>query len=342
MIAADKATASSAATTIITFRVGMALLASVIWLVGIFSFEPDAQRFAWLLGTPALLFFAANTTFIFQGLEKLPIQTAITTFGVLLSAAAYFVFFKPGMFLGADLIVITIVGGVTTTLGWGAYFLRFRSLPIGRLNWQRLTSMLRESRVYWLNAIVGNVYPPVQIFLLAYLSGFHANGIFRSALSIAGAVEFMFGSISSLLLARLVAWKRQGIPYMWQRQSQLTIILGVLTLPMLIVLVPTAPLIYAVLLGADFRDGVSVFQIIIVGKFAVFLGQGYSWGLVAMQQGSKILQIHLFVAALSLILNIWLIPIWGINGAALALLSTDIVYPVVCYFVLRSAVRKSV
>jgi O-antigen/teichoic acid export membrane protein len=340
MIAADKANASCIAATIITFRMGAALVAAAVWILSTLLFAPEAQRMAWLLGAPALIFFAANITSVFQGLEKLPIQTAITTFGVLLSAAAYLILFKPGMFLGADLIVVAVVGTVTTTLAWSAYFRLFRSLPIGRVDWQRLRSMLRESRVYWWMSVIGTVYPAVQVFLLAVLLGPYANGVFRSALGIAGAVELLFSSVSSLILARLVVWRVRGPLFMWQRQSQLTIILAVLTLPIFIALVFTAPLIYAVLLGAKFRDGVLVFQIVIGGKFVVFLGQNYVYGLVAMYHGSKLLWIHLLTAALSMVLSILLLPLWGVNGAALSTLSTDVFYSVACYCVLKSSVRR--
>ena len=340
LISSDKATATSTATTIITFRLSIALLVSVIWCAGVFLFVPSEHQFVWFLGIPALFIAAANPTFIFQGIEKLPVMAAITTLGVLLSTAAYFIFFQPHMDLGADLIVIVSVGFVTTILGWIAYFRLYREWPVARLNWQHLKSMLHESRELWIIAVIGTVYPATQIFMIASILGFHASGIYRSALVFAAVFDILFSNISSLLLPRVIVWRKQGILFMWQRLNRLTIILGLILLPIALVVEYAAPLVFNLLLGEAFKESVTIFQIILVGKLTVCLGLGYSYGLVALQSNSHLLRIYMFVAIMSVSISAWLIPLYGLYGAAISVLLTDLFFPIACYIMLRITVVK--
>jgi O-antigen/teichoic acid export membrane protein len=203
-IAGDHGNTPVVTATAVTFRLALAAIASLIWVIACYLVIPEPQRWVWLMGALIMISSAGSIVFVFSGLEKLPIQNAIGTGGVLLMAVSYFVFFRPDMFLGADLIVIASVGLATMGVSWWVYHRLFGFWPIGRVVFGQLRLLFRESWRYWLLAVAIFFYSMFQFPLIAYLLGPRELGIFRSAFGLAAGVELLFNSINSLLLARLV------------------------------------------------------------------------------------------------------------------------------------------
>lgn len=333
-IAADHHEANVITPTAVTFRLILAVIAALIWVVVCHLVVPVSQRWVWMMGAPIMIASTGSIAFVFTGLEKLPIQNGIGTGGVLLMAAAYFIFFRPGMFLGADLIVIAVIGLATMGVSWAVYHRLVGSWPIGGIVVQQLKSLFRESWRYWLLAVVIFFYSVFQIPLIAYLLGSREAGIFRSAFGLAAGVELLFNSINSLLLARLVNWQKMGMDLMWRRQGQLLLVFLAIGLPIVGILVLFSPFIYSILLGSAFMEGVRVFQILLVGRLVVFLGQIYAWGLVAIGQDNQFLIATLLGAVTSVSLNLLLIPIFGLVGVACVSLLSEILIHAYCFIVL--------
>lgn len=339
-IAGDRNHTSVVTTNIVTFRLALAVFASLIWVIVCYLVIPEAQRWVWLMGAPIMITAAGSITFVYSGLEKLPIQNAIGAGGVLLAAIAYFVFFTPDMFLGADLIVIAITGLTTMGVSWWMYYHLFGYWPVGKLVFAQLRLLLRESWRYWLLAGVVFFYSVFQFPLIAYLLGPHELGIFRAAFGLAAGVELLFNSINSLLLARLVNWQKIGLATMWHRQAKLLLLFLIIGLPIVVILIFSAPIIYSLLLGNAFKEGVHIFQILVVGRLVVFLGQIYAWGLVATGQDNQFLGASVLGAMTSITMNLFLIPNFGLIGAACTSVGSEVLVHSYCYLVVREKVRK--
>lgn len=339
-IADDHANTTSVTTTAVTFRLALAVIAFLVWVIVCFLFVPLSQRWVWLVGALIMTTSAGSIVFVFTGLERLPIQSAIGGGGVLCMSIAYFTFFHPNMFLGADLIVISSIGLATMGMSWLVYHSMFNLWPVGRVNVQQLQSLFRESWRYWLLAVMIFFYSTFQFPLIAYLCGLHEAGIFRSAFALAAGVELFFNSINNLLLARLVNWKRLGLGLMWRRQATLLLVFLSIGLPIVGGLYHYAPPIYSLLFGDAFKEGALIFRILIVGRLVVFLGQIYSWGVVASKLDTQILRIMLSGAVFSVTLSLMFVPKYGIVGAAIISVLSEIVIHTSCYFVLRSRVIR--
>jgi O-antigen/teichoic acid export membrane protein len=340
-IAADQKCCPAVTETVILFRLCLALVASVIWAIFTFMVIGESQRLAWLLGVPLMLTTASGIVFAFQGLEKLPIQSAITAGGALLTSAAYFLFFTRGMFLGADLIVISSVGLVVVVISWAAYFRLFRCLPLGKTTMQQVFSLLHESWRYWILAVLVYFYSVFQIPLVAWLLGAREVGIFRSAFLMAAGLDLFFGSINNLLLPRLVIWRQQGLQVMWRKQSRLLLIFVGIGIPTVTAAILVAPFVYRVLLGEAFTGGIVVFQILAVGRLVVFLGQIYAWGLAATRQDTHFLFACLSGAVSNVALNLVCIPHFGLRGVAVVSLASESLVVSSCYFFMRRFVLGS-
>jgi len=343
-IASDQKSCPAITEAVVLFRLCLAGVISVVWVICTLTIISPAHRFAWLMGVP-LMFTAtagaAGIVFAFQGLEKLPIQSAISAGSALLSAAAYFLFFRSGEFLGADLIVISVVGLITVVVSWSAYFHVFHAWPINNATFRPVAILLRESWRYWILAVVVYFYSVFQIPLVAWMLGAREAGIFRSAFLMAGGLDLLFGSVNNLLLPRLVIWRQQGLQTMWRKQSKLFLIFLGIGIPTITAAILVAPIVYRVLLGPAYLGGVVVFQILALGRLVVFVGQIFAWGLAAARLDTQFVLASLGGAISNVTLNLIFTPIYGIIGAAFISLISELVVHLSCYLALRMKVLRS-
>jgi O-antigen/teichoic acid export membrane protein len=340
-IAGERESCPDLTATIVSFRFCVAILVSIIWSIVCFGVISDSEKFIWLMGVPLILISATGINFAFQGLEKLPIQNAISTVSSFLGASAYFLFFSPGMFLGADLIVVSAVAGFTVVASWCYYFRIFKQWPVRPNILDSLFSLLRESWRYWILNVVVYFYSVFQIPLIAYLLDAREAGIYRSAFVMAAGLELLFNSINSLLLPRLIVWKSISLELLWVRQYQLFwIYFGIGIFPVFTLTVAANP-IYHKLLGEEFIEGCLIFQVLIWGRFVVFLGQIYAWGLAAASQDKQFLIASVGGTIFSLILNITLVPIYGLISAALTSFFSELVVVSFCYLFFKQYIVKA-
>jgi O-antigen/teichoic acid export membrane protein len=331
-IAGERESCPDLTATIVSFRFCVAILVSIIWSIVCFGVISDSEKFIWLMGVPLILISATGINFAFQGLEKLPIQNAISTVSSFLGASAYFLFFSPGMFLGADLIVVSAVAGFTVVASWCYYFRIFKQWPVRPNILDSLFSLLRESWRYWILNVVVYFYSVFQIPLIAYLLDAREAGIYRSAFVMAAGLELLYNSINSLLLPRLVLWKEMGLSVMWERQSKLVPIFLLIGLTPVALLILGSEWIYRIFLGPEFKEGVIIFQILVFGRLLVFISQIYAWGLAATNQDLQLLLSTIVATVFSLSFNVLLLPHYGLVAAALTSLTSEFLVASCCYF----------
>jgi O-antigen/teichoic acid export membrane protein len=334
-IAQNKVEAAPAVTAITTFQLLMAVIALGLWVAAAVLFAPLEVRTAWIFGAPALVYFAGNLTFAFQGHEKLPVQNAISALGALLMAGAYFSFFRPGMALGADLKVIAGAGFVTTVIAWWSYHRLFHSWPIGRTDWRYVLSLLRESWRFWLLVVSVYFFSQFQTQLIATVLGPREAGIYRSAYVLALGLWALFSTVGSLLLPRVVAWKEAGLRVMWRKQRELFPLFLAAGVPCVLVVVLVAPALYGVFLGPAFLRGIPVFQILAVQMLIAFINQISAWGLTATGQDSQFLFASIIGAVSNVTLSLLVMHSHGIVGVAVVGLCSEVLISVSCFLFLR-------
>jgi O-antigen/teichoic acid export membrane protein len=339
-IAGDSDTAESVAAAVLTFRMAVAGAVSVIW-IGFVLLLPDLEhRFAWLFGVPLVLLAASNIRFLFAGLEKLPVQNAISTGGTLLGALLYFAFFRPGMSAGADLVVISATALAVTVFSWAAYVRLFKRWPTSIAGFHQIRTLLRESWQYWLMAVVIYLYSSFQIPLVAYILGSYQAGLYRSAFMMAAAVELLFGTINSLLLPRLVAWRKLGADVLWRRQNGLLVLFCGIGLPPVVLLMAASPLIFDLFLGPEFANALSVFRILLVGRLVVFWGQIYAFGLAAVGEDTAFLLASTLGAVAGVTLSTLGALHFGITAVAVSSVVAELLVVSTCFFSMRASIMR--
>ena len=338
-IAGDKRAAQNITATIIAARLCGAAVSVLIWLVVIAVIAPPGGRFPWIIGSVQVLVLASTLVFAFQGLEKLPIYSLITTGTTLLTSACYFCFFHPGMRAGSDLAVLSSVGVFTWATSWWLFRRVTGKWPFALSEFRRLAASvgdyLRESWKYWIAALMTFCYSVFQIGLVAHLLGPTSAGLFRAAYQQASALDVLFTSVSSLLLARFVNWRLAGKREMWRKQSLLFTCFACAGIPISLALMLFAPPLYRILLGKAFAGSVAIFQIMVIGRLIAFLGQAYGPAMAAVGLDWEGLMLTTGVGCFSVLSTIIVGPIAGLTGVAWVFVLSEVFAQFGSYFIIR-------
>jgi len=339
-IAADKRCAHVLARSIVIFRLVLAVPILLLWLLTAFLvFDDPLLRTAWMLGGALVALGSLSIGFVFQGLEKLPIQAAAGLATSVLTAGAFFIYFHPGMPVGSDLVVAVIATTIPLAGLWGYYVSycgpsEVTTIRLGTVI-ANIRDLLRSSWYYWVLAATVFMYSGIQIPIVTYFLGERNAGIYRSAFLFASGLYLVFNSINVLLLPRLVRWREAGPRIMWRRQMTLLVVLFLIGAPAVLMAIVAAPFFYRVFLGPEFADGVLVFQILSIQMLIVFVGQIFAAGLTANGQHAAYLRASLIGVAICIGMNPIVAPSFGLAGVALVSVASDAAIHGYCFLAAR-------
>lgn len=332
-IAANPSAAGGITRAIVAFRWRMLAVILPLGLGAALWLAPGEQALAWSVGALIPIATSFSLLFVFQGLEKLPLQAMVSVLTSTLAAVAFF-FFYPNMPLGSDLVVMAVSGLIGVLVNsW--LFLRLTCVPGGKGTVSAIRPLLLESRPYWVLAVVVFCYSTLQVPLVGYMVGKESLGVYRSAIMLAAGLELFYNSVNSLLLPRLVAWQQHGPAYLWRRQKELLVLFLIIGGVVSAVLILAAPLIYHHLLGAEFSKAVLPFQILVAGRLVVFVGQIFAWSLTALRLDRQFFSASLAGAFFSVSANLLLVPKFGIVAAAVVSLVAEVLVHALCFLAIR-------
>jgi O-antigen/teichoic acid export membrane protein len=339
-IAANPGCARGITASIVWFRTRLLAAILPLGLCAVLILTSGEHAFAWCVGAILPIGTSFGLSFVFQGLEKLPLQALVSVLTSAVTAAAFF-FFRPGMPAGSDVAVMAFAGFCGMLLS----FWLFRALASQGGTDEpapAIAALLRESRPYWMLAVVVYCYSTLQVPLVGYIAGKQSLGAYRSALMLVAGLDLLYSSINSLLLPRLVAWRRKGPTFLWHRQKELLFLFlfsggaisaGVISL---------APVVYRRFLGVAFTEAILPFQILVVGRLAVFVGQIFAWSLSALHLDRQFFLASLAGAVFSVGANLLFVPCYGIVAAAVVSVLSEIVVHGLCFISVKRYISRAI
>jgi O-antigen/teichoic acid export membrane protein len=179
----------------------------------------------------------------------------------------------------------------------------------------------------------------IDIFLLGTLSKNSDVGIYNIASRISDVISFGLVTINFVLAPVITKLIETG---------EISALQKLITRSAKLVLFTALPIITAIIcfresilsfFGADFLRGSNTLVILCLGQFInIFFG---SVGLILMMSGNQKFSIYSLAASslFNIILNILLIPEYGITGAAIATSSTLVLWNFFMYFFVRKKVN---
>ena len=197
-----------------------------------------------------------------------------------------------------------------------------------RISKQKLTvsfslakQLFKRSRYYIVSGIMVTFFSLTDRVMITLMLGKEANGYYSAAVSCAALSQFVFAAIvDSMRPSILEAGLYSIIVYLALLQS--------------IVLTVAAPLVIRIIYGAAYAPAIPTLKIITWYTAFSYMGSVRNIWILAEQKQKMLWKINLSGALLNVIANYILIPLIGINGAAIASVAAQVfVNFVLCFMV---------
>lgn len=201
-VAKDRMRASVYVSEIVSFRLIIACILSVIFIVAVYLGGGLAAKARLLLVESALIFFisALATEWAFQGLERMHMVliSLATTSALQLALALSFVkapqdaWKVPPIYFIAAMPIAVI------------YLSRFRfKAKIAAADINNMGAYLSSSIVIWAIALFAQIYNSLDVFILGFFRGFEEVGYYTIARRAIGAASILAVFLANALLPRL-------------------------------------------------------------------------------------------------------------------------------------------
>jgi O-antigen/teichoic acid export membrane protein len=240
------------------------------------------------------------------------------------------IWFNQGILFFAAIILIETLISVT----WSTYIYitKFNGKPSKwRFNFNLLKKVLKDSWPLFLASLSGYIYSRMdQVMLLHYLNP-KSVGIYGVAVKLTEIWTFIPGMIIGSLFPAIMNAKKVNFGSYIKRFKTLSFsTLGVTALvaaPLYIL----APFVVHIIFGKEFTESVPVLHIYVWVSFGITLIALLHHYLLAENLGKIFLYISIIGAIVNILLNVMLIPSFGVYGAAY---STLISYFVAAFSIL--------
>jgi len=237
-----------------------------------------------------------------------------------LSSALKLVF----VFIQADLfwfVLVSLIDQISLAIAlFFAYWRQKLGSFLGRFDSDTAKSMLKNSWPLIISGVAITLYMRIDQIMIKDILGERSVGLYSAAVRLSEAWYFVSGIIvASALPALLNAKKSSEVLYELRLQrlcTMLTWMAIAVALPMTFLTDYLVTMLY----GQAYLEAASVLAIHIWTTVFVFLGVASGVFFTVENQTKKLLYRTLFGAVLNVLLNLILIPHYGINGAAVATL----------------------
>ncbi|MBO5340567.1 MAG: flippase [Oscillospiraceae bacterium] len=183
--------------------------------------------------------------------------------------------------------------------------------------------MLSKSRYYIVSGLMVNVFQLTDRVMLKVMIGNEVTGYYSAAVACAGISSFVFLAVIDSARPGILRSKMQDQGRFEQSVSDLYSIVLYLSLVQSIAITLLAKYLVPFLYGAAYLQTVPVLRLVVWYTTFAYVGTVRNIWILAEGKQHLLWRINLFGALTNLVLNLLLIPHWGMMGAAAASLVTQ-------------------
>lgn len=226
-----------------------------------------------------------------------------------------------------EFVFVYVFDSIVLAIGYLYYFFKHSDFKIQKLIFSKSTAilLLKDSWPLILSGIVILVYMKIDQIMIKQLLGNEAVGQYSAAVRISEAWYFIPMVISSSLFPAIINAKKRSEDLYYKRIQRLFDLLVWIAIAIAIPATFLSDFIINLLYGGQYNEAGGVLLIHIWAGVFVFIG--VSSGMYYLTENlQKLLFWRSFYGMVAnILLNIILIPIYGIKGAAVATLFSQIV-----------------
>lgn len=225
-----------------------------------------------------------------------------------------------------DYVLISF-GGLVLYRRLGGGELSF-SLEIGK-------KLFSKSKHYILSSMMVTVFAQTDKIMLKMMLDESATGYYGAAVTCAGMTGFVFTAIIDSFRPSIFEGQKEGNEVFRHRLTVLYSIVIYLSLAQSIVMTLFSKWIIYILYGTAYNPAISALQIIVWYTTFSYMGSVRNIWILANEKQKYLWQINMSGAVANVILNAVLIPLIGINGAAVASLITQLFSNVIVGYIIK-------
>jgi PST family polysaccharide transporter len=302
----------------------------------VFSF--DKFRSDWLLYFLTFGIVIGNLTlptWFFLGMEKMK-YISILNIGIgLIYTASILIFVRNP----TDYLYVPLINSVGTLI-IGIYSLRLVTTEFD-VNFSIPTlgdikDQMEDGWHLFVSTLATNLYTTSTRFILGLFVSNTILGYYSVAETIARALQQLVTPISQSLYPYFSKLQSENRPKAIFQLKKLSVIIGVSSFLISVILVILAPYLIEILAGPAYAPSVPLLQVYVFVVFAVAVGNVFGMqGLLSFGHQEKYSKIVLFAGVLHIIILLGLIFLLGSLGAVIAVVITQLVICLIEYVVLR-------
>lgn len=204
-----------------------------------------------------------------------------------------------------------------------------------RISLKRAKLMLAKSKYYIISGLMITVFAQTDRIMLKMMLNEAAVGYYSAAVMCASLTAFVFVAIIDSARPSILEGKNKANDVFEERLKILYAVIIILALLQSCVITVFAKIIVNILYGAEYQCSIEALRIIVWYTTFSYLGAVRDIWILAENKQNYLWVINLSGATANVILNAVLIPIYGVNGAALASLVTQIFTNVIMGWIIR-------
>lgn len=204
----------------------------------------------------------------------------------------------------------------------------------------RAKKMLSKSKHYIFGALMIVVIQNTDHIMLTKIVGEAENGYYAAAITCTAIAQFVFTAIIDSFRPLILSCKRDDEANYEKNISRLYGIIVYLSVAQSLVFTIFAPLIIKVMYGAEFVSAVPVLRILICYSAFSYMGTVRNIWLLAEEKQKYLPIINLSGVVLNIVMNSFMIPLWGACGAAFASFLTQFFMNFIFGFIFKP-IRKN-
>ena len=202
-------------------------------------------------------------------------------------------------------------------------------------SWSVAKRMFNKSNHYILSSLMVTIFAQTDIIMLKFMLGDYETGLYSSAITCATMTAFVFSAIIDSMRPVIFEAKKTDNEKYELNIKRLYSIVIYLALLQSVVITIFAPLVIRIIAGKEFVDAASALMIVIWFTTFSYTGSIRNIWILGENKQKYLIFINLCGAIMNVGLNVILIPIMGINGAALASLITQVFTNVFMNWIIR-------
>lgn len=211
---------------------------------------------------------------------------------------------------------------------------KFSKQPL-RFSWSAAKQMFSQSKYYIISSMMVTIFANTDRIMLKLMTDDTQTGLYSAAAACANLTSFIFTAIISSVRPVILEKHKDDTEVFDKVLTLLYSVIIYLSLAQCIVITAFAPFIVKILYGDAYALTVDPLRWIVWYTTFSYLGSVRNIWIIAEEKHSILWKINLVGALGNVVLNFVMIPLWGISGAAIASLLTQVITNIVLCFVFR-------